>query len=293
MGIKSAAKQVLRHCGLGQEQLDAFRRIGTRSRQFDDVDTFTAVVNGRPVEFRTDDDYSKRWFFPRYADGAIHEPQVTGAIVGALKPTDCFVDIGANLGWYTCIGAAHVPDGRVIAMEMDDLNVELLKRNIDLNGFSHVQPVHTALSDRVGVVEYRRSGHRPSSYFQMRHTAENRKRTSLVSVGSTTLDLFVEETGCHPDVIKMDVEGAECHILKGMTRVLSECRPVLFLEVHPMFLRDFGTSVREVLTILADQGYTIARICEMRSVHSGGDTIELTPDSPIDANDMLVCRAAA
>jgi FkbM family methyltransferase len=53
----------------------------------------------------------------------------------------------------------------------------------------------------------------------------------------------VKELSFAPDVIKIDVEGHEASVLRGLTETLS-ARPLLFLELHPQFLRDHGAALR-------------------------------------------------
>lgn len=59
---------------------------------------FVALVAGHAVRFALADDYSRRWFLPRYATGRIHEPVATGFILERLRPGARFLDVGANLG---------------------------------------------------------------------------------------------------------------------------------------------------------------------------------------------------
>ena len=87
--------------------------------------------------------------------------------------------------------------------------------------------------------------------------------------------------------MKIDVEGAEFNVLKGMTRILREQPPVLFLEIHPTYLKRFGSSTRELLAFLIGFGYRIVQIESMREDEHALHLTPLTADSVIESNDML------
>ena len=88
------------------------------------------TIDDISVLFSTEDEYSKRWFFPRYEGGKIHEQQVTELVLETARKSRCFVDVGTNLGWYTCLVSRCTLQGVVYAFEMDDLNYALLKENL-------------------------------------------------------------------------------------------------------------------------------------------------------------------
>jgi hypothetical protein len=78
------------------------------AREYSDLGDFRAQVNGMEILFSTKDTYSKRWFYPRYLNGGIHEEHVTRMILDNLTDSP-FVDVGANLGWYTCVVSKFLP----------------------------------------------------------------------------------------------------------------------------------------------------------------------------------------
>jgi FkbM family methyltransferase len=251
------------------------------------IKRFTYSGNGIEVPFHTDDDYSNSWFFPRFADGKSHEHKVTDMILASLGGTKQFIDVGANLGWFTCIAARYMPQGKVFAFEMDGSNFSLLEKNVALNGCDNAEVHHQAVAEASGTRYYDRPTARPSPMYQLKAgTAENAGK-SLVAVDTIALDDFCERNGVRPDVIKIDVEGAEMSVLRGMQRILEQAKPVLFLELHPYHLPEFGTSPREVLTFLIDRGYAVMEIENMRDYASRTELKSLTPDSVLKKNTML------
>lgn len=284
--MKRHVKSALHRMGIQQQTLEAIRIFDPRNQRYRSEKTFVANLDGVEVSFNADDSYSNRWFYPRYAGGGIHERKVTEMLVESLRGTRCFADVGTNLGWYTCIASKCLPQGIVYGFEMDDLNFGLLQKNLALNHATNVEAHLAAISDSEGTVSYERSGSNPSPFFQMQ--GGNPRRTSkTVSVQSITLDQFFDDIKTPPDVIKIDVEGAEFSVLKGMTRILREHKPTLFLEIHPTYLKKFGASTRELLTLLIEIGYRVVQIESMREDESALQLTPLTPHSVIESNDML------
>jgi len=284
--MKRKVKSALQRIGVDQKTLESIRIFDPRNRKYVNEPIFVANLNGFEINFSTEDSYSNRWFYPRYANGGVHERKVTEMLMEALRGAKCFADVGTNLGWYTCIASKCLPTGVVYGFEMDDLNFDLLHRNLELNSANNVQAYHAAVSDSEGTVSYERNGSNPSPFFQMKQgTSGPSSRT--VSVKSITLDQFFDGTKTLPDVMKIDVEGAEFSVLKGMTRILREHRPVLFLEIHPTYLKRFGSSTKELLTLLIEFGYRIVQIESMRDDEQVLQLTPLTADSVIESNDML------
>ncbi len=257
---KAAIKTVLTKAGLYRPLRRAKEVVDRiRYRRLRRTTTFVADLDPVTVRFSTEDPYSNRWFFPRYANGGLHEPQVTHLLVDILTDSSCFIDVGANLGWYTCVAASQIRDGIVHSVEMDDLNLRLLEANIRLNGFSNVVTYNLAISDEPGTVNYTRSTDRPAANFRLQLAAIGRGHNT-VSVPSTTLDKLCADQRLQPDVIKIDVEGAEGRVIAGMKTVLQTVRPQILLEVHPDHLQNFGDSVDRVIGTLSNLGYRLSEI---------------------------------
>lgn len=158
-----------------------------------------------------------------------------------------FFDVGANLGYFTILAAniCRGTRGTVHAFEMDPALVPLLRRSLDLNpGAGEVHVACAAVADRSGdIVEFSPS--------QPDNPSTNRLLASGVSRGTPrsapdlaiglSLDDYCERRAVIPDLIKIDIEGAEVMALRGMERLLRDRRPTLLLEVHPVELRALGT----------------------------------------------------
>jgi hypothetical protein len=117
---------------------------------------FNLSNDKKPIYFSTEDLYSNSWFYPRYSNGKIHERNITLKFIEVASSARCFFDIGANIGWYTCIACKCMNDGMVFSFEMDMDNFALLQRNVNLNDFTGARVYHNAVSDTIGLVKYER-----------------------------------------------------------------------------------------------------------------------------------------
>jgi FkbM family methyltransferase len=258
------------------------------------IKTFEVKVNDLNVRFHTRDEYSNGWFFPRYAGGELHERTVTEMLLKSVEGAQCFVDVGANLGWYTCLASKHMPEGKVYGFEMDDLNYALLLKNIAINNLNNVEAYNIAVSDlSSGVVSYKREHNSPSPVFSLYTGDTDQENTAnLISVSAITLDGFFENKRPMPDVIKIDVEGAEMKVLRGMKRVMTECRPTLFLEIHTLDLPAFDSSYADILSLLFEYGYETFEIVDITGKWHGNQLEVLSKESVLERPAMVYAVAA-
>jgi FkbM family methyltransferase len=144
---------------------------------------------------------------------------------------DTVVDIGAHIGRYTITSSKQVGStGKVVAIEADPDNFQLLKRNIALNKLTNVLPLHYAVfSTRTRMKLYEQSA--SAKYNSIMLT---RARTmNYVEVNADTLDSILEQNKINQvNWIKIDVEGAEFEVLKGSTKTLSSSDISLLIEIH-------------------------------------------------------------
>lgn len=153
-----------------------------------------------------------------------------------IYDNETFVDIGANVGYYTLKIAKqyqNIPI-KVIAIEAHPENYNALCKNIELNKFSNIKAINTAVSDRKGIVTMyeRKSVNRiqPEWYTIQPIISGNQldKRYSI-EVNSNTLDNILDKDKA--DFIKIDIEGAEVEALKGAQKTLKDLRKII-VEIH-------------------------------------------------------------
>ena len=233
----------------------------------------------------TEDERSRFWL-GRYEDSA-HEPGTAHFLIQELRRARVFADVGAYLGYFTCLAGVVMGGGTVHSFEMSAENVALVAKNVQLNKLTNVHLHRTAVS-ATGGKETFVEGADPFGAGHRLHAGRFwRPRTHRVR--SVSLDDFFTDLE-PPDVIKIDVQGAELSVLRGMERLLAEPL-VCFIEVHPGSLRaHYSSSSAEVLEFLAQRGFELHRIRDFR-----GEEPALEPwpaNRTLDGEAMMVARKA-
>jgi len=166
------------------------------------------------------------------------------AIASFLRPGDCFLDVGANAGFYTLLGARLVgPAGQVVAFEPLPQNQHKLQRHLSLNQLSNVTVIQAAVCDQDG-----------RAAFQIGAADEcgGLATSGELEVETVSLDqLWKTERLRAPRLIKIDVEGAEERVLRGAEALIRATTPVILLAGH-------GTATQRACeSLLKDYGYTV------------------------------------
>jgi FkbM family methyltransferase len=187
---------------------------------------------------------------PGYLLGA-SEPPVQDAISRHLRPGMVFYDIGANVGFFTLIGAKAVgPTGQVYAFEPVPESAHVLRRNLALNGVENVCILELAVSGASG------EGWMKFDADLARAALSSAASGGGLRVPVTSLDDAVERSGLRPpDLIKIDVEGGETGVIRGMQKILACFQPIVLCEVHR---RADVQHKREVTSLFQEHGYNVA-----------------------------------
>jgi len=142
-----------------------------------------------------------------------------------VKEGDVIFDVGAHVGFYSLLGSVLVGGkGQVVAFEPEPKNLSYLKKHLQINSISNVEVVEAAVSDRRG--RARLSSGPSSSMWYI--DAQGELEVQAVSLD----DLVLNEKLPPPNVIKMDVEGAEFLALNGSAKVVSMFHPIFILSTH-------------------------------------------------------------
>ena len=168
-----------------------------------------------------------------------------------VKPAFTVVDIGANVGLHTLHSALLTgAEGLVLAIEPSIWAIRKLSRNLELNPrlSDQVSVLQCALGDKE---ERRTNLHFQSSYLL---TGKNEATPEIIDV--LTLDSIMENKNLQKvDLVKIDVDGHELHILRGAKNMLSTSKPVLIVEFTPSYSNTYLEELAEIDVFLASLGY--------------------------------------
>jgi FkbM family methyltransferase len=202
------------------------------------------------------------------ARGVAYEDHVAQQVRRNLKPGDVFVDVGANIGYFSLLAASIVGvGGKVIAFEPNVANCELLKLSIKQNEFEQIEVYNNAVAecDQDFILEVEGSNGwlvpleaANSTPFYISEKYDNSsEHIQRFLTKAVTLDNVLEDVP-RIDLIKIDIEGAEPRALQGMNGILQKHRPVLFTEFYPAMLQTVsGVTPEAYLDKLREIGYDI------------------------------------
>ena len=182
-----------------------------------------------------------------------YEPHVTSFLKQHLQEGMTFVDVGANIGYFTLTAATKVgKSGKVIAVECNPQNCELIYKSLHRNGFDRVTVYPFAVGDTQKLMSFSWGF---SNGF-VTELAQDEEEAFIVQ--SVTLDSLLQNEN-RVDVIKMDVEGSEAKAWQGMQETIAKHHPVFLMEFFPALLeRVSAVKGDDFLDSIFACGYTAA-----------------------------------
>jgi FkbM family methyltransferase len=188
------------------------------------------------------------------------EPETFEFIQSYIQPGMIFLDIGANVGQYTLLGSQLVgPGGKVYAFEPHPILSSVLSRNVGLNECSNVLCEKLAVAEREGVQTL---FHSPPNRFGETALVPYAEQTESTPVRTVSVDAYVRSNMIEQvDLIKIDVEGAELHVLEGATDLLTGSAGLtLILEFNDGAARRFGHWLADLASFLRARGFALYRL---------------------------------
>lgn len=213
-----------------------------------DGDSTVAVIQGSMMRFFKADIGIGRDLLLN----GIREPYATEAFTKLLEPGQTIVDIGSNIGYYALQESRIVGEsGMVYALEPSDTSVVQLAHNFSLNDYENYAIYEIAVGNRDGWADLYVTD--ASNLCTLNKDATHKYR-EVKKVPIVKLDTFFRDKP-YPDVIRMDVEGYELEIIKGMAALLAIQNPlILFIELHMDIL---GEQVKELALLLKMASFEI------------------------------------
>jgi FkbM family methyltransferase len=207
-----------------------------------------AVEGRRRFKVVPDSRFSSLVFYNRLPDW-----DEMNFLLRVLRPRDGFLDIGANVGFYTIL-ASTATEGPLVAIEASPRNVAVLHDQIRLNGIGHVKVLELAVGDVDGELPFdgadRETGGliEPSSESPLAIRVPCRRLDGLLD------DAFLDR--CL--LAKIDIEGNEVAALRGASRILADRRiPCWIFELSSENLRGRGSSEADLIGLFESNGYEI------------------------------------
>ena len=151
-----------------------------------------------------------------------------------VRPGMTIFDIGGNIGYYPLMELTLLKGtGKMVIAEPSPSNVSLLRRNLELNGYSHVPVLDAAVSDQRGHRSFHLSEQSNLGTFHPLGGGSETLTGKTVEVQTLTVPLLAERFG-KPDLLRMDVEGHEVEILNGMVDDIRQGKyaPTVIFEPH-------------------------------------------------------------
>ncbi len=217
-----------------------------------------------------------------YLNG-VYEPPTAAVFAALIKPGDCVLDVGANVGFFSLLCARLTgSDGRVIAFEPIPSVRANLMTNIALNDFRHVWVIPKAVSDRAATLTIYEGpdGHKGISSLRPLESSSNKLTIEAIALDDIAADF--SKVAC----IKIDVEGAEMLALLGMEKLVARDRPYFIIEFTDAYLKSFGHTVSQMAEWLQARGYQLYRIEE-----EGLLPLILTVSGLPDQYNVLACQS--
>jgi len=204
----------------------------------------------------------------------IYEEFETNIVKKEITSGDVVIDIGANIGYYTLIFAKLVGNGgKVFAFEPDPTNFELLKKNVEINGFKNVILEQKALSNNPGKMMLSLNKENTAGHHL---NFKNDFVSNSVEVDVLSLDEYFSNDNTTINFIKMDVEGAESNVIRGMTNILKNSKSLkMIVEYNPIAINQIGLDPENYLNLLIENGFLLYDIDEKTKTLEKTDSKEL------------------
>lgn len=167
----------------------------------------------------------------------------------------CFIDIGANFGWYTCLfSVLGGENSNIFSVEPSPDNLFFLKENINKNKLNNISLIDCAVGEKEDLLPlYLANPKNPGAHSLIKDTPQQKLQTEYTKVKVNTLDsLFGDLEIIH--LMKIDIEGYELNALKGGLNTLKKVQNLL-IEFSPHLWKDPYEEAKNFFNILSESGH--------------------------------------
>jgi len=213
--------------------------------------------NGRVVNIKFGPLANYKWFCDNshqfWMPLGLYEKETTEWLINAINNGDIFFDIGANAGYFSLLGSRYCGEGgQVIAFEPIPSNCNVINQHLNENNINNIIVENIAISKNTEKVNFSIQHNNANSHMEnisITHAVENKKKS--IQVSAMSLDDYIDKCKTIPNVIKVDVEGAETLVLEGATRLLQNFNAIWIISTHSSQLFE------ECKAIMIHYGYNV------------------------------------
>ena len=194
-----------------------------------------------------------------------YEGYMREVLLSYTKPGSTVIDIGANIGLHTVPLSKGVGDGgKVIAFEPDPDNYAILQSNLKINNANNVTTHNAGLSSESGTaLLYQSDINRGGLSLCKDNVESDGDSIQPVSIDLLVGDDVLQDYSANISLIKIDVEGAEPLVIKGMKNVLaSNPSLTIVFEFSPIYIENFGQDPKVFLSSLEESGFNLSIVDE-------------------------------
>lgn len=179
----------------------------------------------------------------------VYEYEETQLVKKLVKNDFTVLDIGANIGYFTLILARQAK--QVHAFEPEPRNFQILQKNVETNGLKNVTLYNAAVAETAGtctlhLCDTNRGMHR---IYESHWCNEGTVDVQKIKIDDMNFERI--------DLVKIDVEGAELGVLKGMKQLLGKGKTMVLMEFHPPSIIEYGAQPREIYDLMMSLGYKL------------------------------------
>jgi FkbM family methyltransferase len=179
----------------------------------------------------------------------IYEPNLSH-LKAMIAPDSTIIDVGANIGFLSIKFSKWISKkGLVIAIEPEPLNVQILKQTLSEKKIGNVEVINGAAAEKEGALFLKLNPLNP---------ADHRLSDQGIPIKAFTIDSLLDGKGCLPvSLIKIDVQGAEPRVLQGAKNIISQYKPIIFIEIDDESLNAAGFTSNGLIDLLRSYGYDL------------------------------------
>ena len=188
---------------------------------------FKILLSGIFVKIKAGPLYGKKWIVSSGGDfiSGKQEPYKTEAFLKHFSPGEIFFDIGAHFGYFSSIAAViNKGNGKIFAFEPRPMNIRFFKKHMKINNFQNVTLIEAAAGESDGYVQFNTKSGSATGFV----TEDGGTRVRQVCINQ----LVKQGKLPLPGFVKIDVEGGEIAVLRGMNEVIASSRPRMIIATH-------------------------------------------------------------